>query len=84
MDTARANRAANRNLRFEMLRTDSPARQVHDHRLDFDLRHPLRGVNGLTDRRLCGFEIDDRATLETEGTLMTDPDDASEMRATPQ
>jgi hypothetical protein len=64
-----------------MLGEQAPAGEVDDHRLDLDLRHPLRRVNRLADRRFGCLQIDDNAALQADGALMPDPEDPREMCA---
>src|SRR5690606_5061725 len=68
----------------EALRREPPAREVHDDRLDLDLRHPLGGIDGLADRLLGRLQIDDDAALETERTLMADAEHAHLVRPAAQ
>ncbi len=84
VDLARTDGAAHRHVRLEMLRAEPSAGEVDDHRLDLDLRHPLGRMNGLADRDLGGFEIDDGAALEAGRALVADADDAREVRAPAQ
>src|SRR5215216_4660493 len=61
LHVGRSDRMADADRALEMLRAEPSAGQVDDHRLDLDLRHPLRGVDGLADRAFGGLEIDARA-----------------------
>ncbi len=61
-----------------------PAGEVDDHRLDFDLGHPLGRIDGQPDRLLGGLEIDDRAALQAARALVADADDLRRVGAAAQ
>ena len=67
-----------------MLRADAPAGQVDDDRLHLDLGHAFGRIDRGADRALGAVEIDDRAALQPQRTLMADADDTGDMGASAQ